>query len=48
MKDNTPDNNIVGSNIYLIPEDAILKILQKLVFKDFNFLKNSCNLWNST
>ena len=31
MKDNIPDNVIVGNNIFLIPEEAILKIWWKLV-----------------
>ena len=32
IKNNIPDNSIVGNNILLIPEEAILKIWQKLVF----------------
>ena len=32
MKDSIPDSNIVEDNIFLIPEEAILKIWRKLVF----------------
>ena len=37
MKDNIPDNSIVGNNICLTPEEATLKIWQKPVFNQFNF-----------
>ena len=31
FKNNIPDNNIFGENIFLRPEEAILEIWQKLV-----------------
>ena len=41
MKDNIPDNSIIGNYIFLRPEEAILKIGKKHVFNqfDFNFLR---------